>query len=393
MGIKAQNEKIIKVGANSENIQNLKNGKINNQNQIKNSKPLIEDTIKKKAMKRTIEESIAIIRNQNKCSNQLANQAINKFLQQQEKKMEKVILEKIMNLEIIQNNRDILENKINNQNKEKNPANIAYSGDGYDPANIEDHNKDQETSFNLENVLSKLLELQITREKITPNQMNKANDKTSGPGEPNSEDIEETNAHDYVRNELNKEPNSEYIEETNAHDYVRNELNTEPNSEYIEKINAHNYVRNELNTEPNVLNELNTKSARNKNSEFKQDCTKVSKKDHQTNFDLEHVLSKTLGSRNKNGPKGMGTASKYSSSLSESARIKNINSNKIKEAIQLEKSAHLINLLTEIQNDLIKLDYIKNYNNPKHSITEESQEYINSTQAKSTQTTYFIVQR
>merc|ERR1712074_164421 len=128
--IKAQNEK---VGAKSENnkIQDIKNGKTNNPNQIKNSnnpnqiknsKTLIEDTIKKKAMKSTIEESITIIRNQNKRSNHLTNQAIDKFLQQQEKKMEKVIFEKIMNLEIIQNNRDILENKINNNKKEKVPA-------------------------------------------------------------------------------------------------------------------------------------------------------------------------------------------------------------------------------------------------------------------------------
>merc|ERR1712030_132961 len=103
--------------------------------------------------------------------------------------------------------------------------------------------------------------------------MNKANDKTSGPGEPNSEYIEETNAHNYVRNKLNKEPNSEYIEETNAHDYVRNKLNTEPNSEYIEKTEAHNYV----------WNKSNTKSAGAKNSEFNQDCRKASKKVYQTN--------------------------------------------------------------------------------------------------------------
>merc|ERR1712030_144871 len=94
---KTRNERIIKVGAKSESnkLQDIKDVKNNNPNQIKNSKTLIEDTIKKKAMKSTIEESITIIRNQNKCSNQLANQAINKFLQQQEKKMEKVILEKI----------------------------------------------------------------------------------------------------------------------------------------------------------------------------------------------------------------------------------------------------------------------------------------------------------
>merc|ERR1712030_95479 len=151
--------------------------------------------------------------------------------------------------------------------------------------------------------------------------------------------------YEYIRNKLNTEPNSEYIEKTDPRDYVRHKLNTEPNSEYIEKANAHDYVRNELNTEPNseyiektdardyVRNKLNTKSARDKKSEentVNLDCTKVSEKDHQTTFDLEHVLSKTLGSRNKNGPKGMDTASEYSSSLSESARMKNINSNKIK---------------------------------------------------------------
>merc|ERR1711984_64887 len=128
-------------------------------------------------------------------------------------------------------------------------------------------------------------------------------------------------------NELNtEEPNSEYIEETNARDYVRNELNTKtPNSEYIEETNAHDYVRNKL----------NTKSAGDKKSEEKTvnpDCTKVSEKDHQITFDLEHVLSKTLGSRNKNGPKGTNTASEYSSSLSGSARMKNINPNKINES-------------------------------------------------------------
>merc|ERR1711984_24989 len=176
-------------------------------------------------------------------------------------------------------------------------------------------------------------------------------------------------------------------------DYVRNELNTKPNSEYIEETNAHDYVRNKLNIE----------SAGNKKSgeTVNLDCTKIPEKDHQITFDLEHVLSKTLGSRNKNGRKGTNTASKYSSSLSGSARMENINSDKInkspapssEESIQLETSAHLINLLAEIQNDLTKLDYIKNYNNPKHSMTEESQEYINSTQAKNTQNKYFLVQR
>merc|ERR1712105_435819 len=183
------------------------------------------------------------------------------------------------------------------------------------------------------------------------------------------------------------------IAKTDARDYVRHKLNTEPNSEYIEETNAHDYVRNELNTES---------TGDNKSGEtVNLDCTKMSKKVHQITFDLEHVLSKTLGSRNKNGRKGTNTASKYSSSLSESARMENINSDKInkspapssEESIQLETSAHLVNLLAEIQNDLLELVYIKNYNNPKHSMTEESQEYINSTQAKNTQTTYFLVQR
>merc|ERR1712030_286122 len=107
-------------------------------------------------------------------------------------------------------------------------------------------------------------------------------------------------------------------------DYVRHKLNKEPNSEYIEKANAHDYVRNELNTE----------SARDEKSgeTVNLDCTKISEKDHQITFDLEHVLSKTLGSRNKNGRKGTNTASKYSSSLSGSARMKNINSNKINKS-------------------------------------------------------------
>merc|ERR1711984_19280 len=102
------------------------------------------------------------------------------------------------------------------------PADIAYPEDDYNPDNIENHNKDQEVSFNLDNIMSKILELQITREL-------KVNEKTSSQGKPNSEYIEETNAHDYVQNTLNTKPNSEYIEETNAHEYVRNELNTEPN--------------------------------------------------------------------------------------------------------------------------------------------------------------------
>merc|ERR1712030_226967 len=154
--------------------------------------------------------------------------------------------------------------------------------------------------------------------------------------------------------------------------------NTEPNKEYIKKTNAHDYVQNELNTE----------SARDEKSgdTINLDCTRISKEDHQITFDLEHVLSKTLGS--KNGRKGTNTASKYSSSLSGSARMEKIkNSDKInkspapslEESIQFETSAHFINLLAEIQNDLIKLDYIKNYNNPKHSMTEKSQEYLNST--------------
>merc|ERR1711984_75116 len=117
-------------------------------------------------------------------------------------------------------------------------------------------NKEQGSSINLENVISKILELQVTQEKIDPKQMNKENDKTSGPQE----------------------------------------------------------------------------SARDRNSEEKTvnlDCTKISDKDQQITFDLEHVLSKTLGSQNKrDAPKDTNKASDYSSNLSGSARLKDINSNK-----------------------------------------------------------------
>merc|ERR1712030_27561 len=251
-----------------------------------------------------------------------------------ERQMKKLILEKLMNLEILQNNRDILENKINHQNKKMEPADIAHPEDDYNPDNIENHNKDQEVSFDLDNIMSKISELQITREL-------KGNGKTSSQGRPNSEYIEETNAHDYVQNTLNAKPNSEYIEETDAHDYVRHkvnyirtELNTEPNSEYIEKTNANDYIRNALNTKPNseyieetdahvqnilltkpngeyseetdahdyVRNELNTESAKDEKSgqTVNLECTKISDKDHQINFDLEHVLSKSPESQNKN---------------------------------------------------------------------------------------------
>merc|ERR1712015_269930 len=71
-----QNEKTIKVGTNPEKSQNQKEDKINNQNRIKDSEPLIEDTIKK-------------------------------FLQQQERQIKKLILKKLMNLEMLQDNIEI----------------------------------------------------------------------------------------------------------------------------------------------------------------------------------------------------------------------------------------------------------------------------------------------
>merc|ERR1712030_315967 len=135
---------------------------------------------------------------------------------------------------------------------------------------------------------------------------------------------------------------------------------------------------------------------------------------------MGHVLSRTMGSQNKrDAPKDIDKASDDISNLSGSARMKDINSNEIdesptpstnfqsikessniisetlisklkeqKESTQLKNSAHLTSLLAEIQNDLINLDYI----NQKNSMTEQSQEYINSTRAKSTQTTYFLLQ-
>merc|ERR1712030_162081 len=79
---------------------------------------------------------------------------------------------------------------------------------------------------------------------------------------------------------------------------------------------------------------------------------------------------------------------KCSSSISDSARMENTKSDKLnktpapssEESIQLETSAQFIKLLAEIQNDLIKLDYIKNYKNQNLSLTQVS---INSTQARS----------
>ena len=419
---KAEMEKIL----NESRIKN--SNKIYNSakpNQRKNSKTLIEDTIKKKDIESTIEESIAILRD--KHSNHLTQQAIDKFLQHQEEKMKKLILGKIKNLELLQNNENI---------KEK------HSENDYEP-----NNKENEISFNLKNILNKILDLQITRE------VNKATVKNS----PNDVKIAETNMHDYGQSNLNTEPNSENIEETNAHDYGRNNLNTESKREDIEESNTHDYV----------WNKLNTQSDKRKNSDFNQNCRQNSKQGYQTNVDLEHVLSKTIESLN--GPKI--TTNKYSqreiniepnseyieatnahdydlinlnkepnseyneatnandygqihlstepnseyieetntqdydqSNLNTeqnseyieetnahdySQREKNINSNKIQEDIQLERSTHVVNLLTEIQSDLVKLNYIKNYKNQKHSLTQES---INSTQARSTQSTYFIVQ-
>ena len=419
---KAEMEKIL----NESRIKN--SNKIYNSakpNQRKNSKTLIEDTIKKKDIESTIEESIAILRD--KHSNHLTQQAIDKFLQHQEEKMKKLILGKIKNLELLQNNENI---------KEK------HSENDYEP-----NNKENEVSFNLKNILNKILDLQITRE------VNKATVKNS----PNDVKIAETNMHDYGQSNLNTEPNSENIEETNAHDYGRNNLNTESKREDIEESNTHDYV----------WNKLNTQSDKRKNSDFNQNCRQNSKQGYQTNVDLEHVLSKTIESLN--GPKI--TTNKYSqreiniepnseyieatnahdydlinlnkepnseyneatnandygqihlstepnseyieetntqdydqSNLNTeqnseyieetnahdySQREKNINSNKIQEDIQLERSTHVVNLLTEIQSDLVKLNYIKNYKNQKHSLTQES---INSTQARSTQSTYFIVQ-
>merc|ERR1712030_59362 len=85
-------------------------------NQRKNSKTLIEDTIKKKDIESTIEESIAILRD--KHSNHLTQQAIDKFLQHQEEKMKKLILGKIKNLELLQNNENIEEKHSENDYEE-----------------------------------------------------------------------------------------------------------------------------------------------------------------------------------------------------------------------------------------------------------------------------------
>merc|ERR1712074_388585 len=74
----------------------------------------------------------------------------------------------------------------------------------------------------------------------------------------------------------------------------------------------------------------------------------------------------------------------------KSDKLNEIPAPSLEESIQLETSAQFIKLLAEIQNDLIKLDYTKNYYNQEHSLTEE---YINSTEAKNTQSKYFLVQK
>merc|ERR1712030_102429 len=118
---------------------------------------------------------------------------------------------------------------------------------------------------------------------------------------------------------------------------------------------------------------------------------------------MGHVLSRTMGSQNKrDAPKDIDKASDDISNLSGSAKMKDINSNEIdesptpstnfqsikessniisetlisklkeqKESTQLrakekalEIERKLTSLLAERQNDLINLDYIKNYNNP-----------------------------
>merc|ERR1712030_138310 len=109
-----------------------------------------------------------------------------------------------------------------------------------------------------------------------------------------------------------------------GNDYVRNALNTKPNSEYSEETDAHDYVRNELNTESTK----DEKSGQTVNLE----CTKISDKDQQPNFDLEHVLSKSPGSQNKNVQMGTNTESKYSSSLSGPDKMENIKSDKLKKS-------------------------------------------------------------
>ena len=380
-------QKSIKVGTNPEKSQNQKEDKINNQNRIKDSEPLIEDTIKKKARKRTIEESIEAIRNQNKCSNQLANQAINEFLQQQERQMKKLILKKLMNLEMLQDNRDRIGNKINHQNKME-PTNIIYPEDDHNPDNIEIHNKDQEKSFNLDNIMSRILELKITRES------------------------EEANAHDDVQNTVKTKPNSEYIEETNAHDYVRNELNTE-SAEDIDVLEEKSGDKNVKSPQAksklsSAVIESNMEHSENvvtsSNSESGQSSTTKVQEGPSEHYSSSRCgrSPKTKRNHKINSEESLETkdnnCNKCSSSISDSARMENTKSDKLnktpapssEESIQLETSAQFIKLLAEIQNDLIKLDYIKNYNNQEHSLTEE---YINSTEAKNTQSKYFLVQK
>ena len=125
------------------------NRKINEyiQNQIKESKNIAEDTMRKKDLENMIKESITAIKDKHRCSEQAKKKAVNNFLKKQEQIMTAEVIRKIKNLKkteaairnrisndqtaagIIQNNREILEKKISDPNEAKNPADTSYSKD------------------------------------------------------------------------------------------------------------------------------------------------------------------------------------------------------------------------------------------------------------------------
>merc|ERR1712173_138233 len=138
-----QNEKI-KINMKSENNRKI-NGYI--QNQIKESKNIAEDTMRKKGLENMIKESITAIKDKHRCSEQDAKKAVDNFLKKQEQIMTAEVIRKIKNLKkteaairnrisndqtaagIIQNNREILEKKISDPKEAKNPADTSYSKD------------------------------------------------------------------------------------------------------------------------------------------------------------------------------------------------------------------------------------------------------------------------
>ena len=393
---KIQDKKIIKDNIEAKNsiIQNRNNLNGNTPNQIKESKTTAEDTIKKKALKNMIEESITVIKNQNKCSEQMANQAINAFLKKQEQRMEAEVMIKINNLKrkeaeleesianaqtaagIIKNNREILEDKLNSPEKTTEPDNTAYSEKNKIPQintldimQIRNPNKDQQNSFDLEHVLSKVLELQNTqRRKTAKNENSKTNlvnnDCSKNPNKNQENqitdaEIGDVNYSSWKITDLKKEMQAKDLPVSGRKE------------ELVERLMGHSSTNaNVLNKDDDLLNAddnlLTDEPVKKAEEELTAQENKSPKKKIAINRDVP-VPAPVVTDEKTKGIRNNDLISKLEA-----------------DSTQTETPAQIKNLLTEIQDDLINLEYVKNYNNPEESETEKSQDSINST-------TYFLV--